>query len=102
MFGIPVAFFGVVGYLGLLVVSLVGLQPAWVHREAPAVLLGGMSGVGVVFTAYLTYLEAVVIDAWCRWCLVSAAIIGVIFLLSLAELWASRAAADSQVTGASA
>ncbi len=91
MFGIPVAFFGVVGYLGLLIVSLVGLHSAWADRREPAILLAVMSGVGVAFTVYLTYLEAVVIEAWCRWCLVSAAIIGMIFLVALAELWTSRA-----------
>jgi len=91
MFGVPVAFFGVVGYLGLLIVSLVGLQPAWIDRREPAILLAGISGVGVAFSAYLTYLEAVVIEAWCRWCLVSAVIIGMILLVALAELWTRRA-----------
>ena len=90
MFGVPVAFFGVVGYLGLLIISLVGLQPAWIDRRAPAILLAVISGVGVAFSAYLTYLEAVVIEAWCRWCLVSAAIIGMIFLVALVEIWTSR------------
>ena len=92
IFGIPVALFGVVGYFGLLVVSIVGLQPTWADRREPPMLIAGMSGVGVAFTAYLTYLEAAVIEAWCRWCLVSAAIIGLIFLVALAELWMSRAA----------
>ncbi len=100
MFGVPVAFFGVVGYLGLLVVSLVGLQPAWIDRREPAILLAAISGVGVTFSAYLTYLEAVVIEAWCRWCLVSAAIIGVIFLVALAGLW-TRARTEAPFTDAS-
>lgn len=91
MFGVPVAFLGVVGYLGLLIISLVGLQPVWIDRREPATVLAVISGVGVAFSAYLTYLEAVVIEAWCRWCLVSAAIIGMIFLVALAELWMSRA-----------
>ena len=95
IFGIPVAFFGVVGYLGLLIVSLGGLQPAWINRREPAVVLAGLSGVGVAFATYLTYLEAVVIEAWCRWCIVSAAIIGLIFLVALAELWTSRALAEA-------
>ncbi|NIR45309.1 MAG: hypothetical protein GWM93_13890, partial [Gemmatimonadetes bacterium] len=34
----------------------------------------------------LTYLEAAVIEAWCRWCLVSAGIITAIFVTSLLGL----------------
>ncbi len=84
--GIPVAFYGVLGYLGLLLVSLVSLQPRWAERREPTVALVVLSGLGVAFTAYLTYLEAAVIHAWCRWCLVSAGIIMVIFVVSVVGL----------------
>lgn len=80
--GQPVAFYGVVGYLVLLVVSLVGLQPRWVDRIGPSLALLVLSGGGLAFTLYLTYLEAFVIRAWCRWCLVSAAIILAIFVVA--------------------
>lgn len=86
LFGIPVAFYGVSGYLVLLVISLIGLQPRWVPRREPTVALVALSGAAVGFTAYLTYLEAAVIHAWCQWCLVSAGIISAIFLTSLAGL----------------
>jgi len=89
LFGIPVAFFGVIGYLGLLIVSLLGLQPRWAERREPTVALVALSGAALGFTAYLTYLEAAVIHAWCRWCLVSAGIIAAIFLTSLVGLRAA-------------
>ena len=57
-FGVPVAFYGVVGYLAMFVVSLVGLQPRWVNSKQPSVALLVLSGAGVVYSAYLTYLEA--------------------------------------------
>jgi len=38
---------------------------------------------GVLFSIYLTYLELFVIHAICSWCLFSAVIITVLFLLSL-------------------
>ena len=41
--------------------------------------------VAVLFSAYLTYREAFVIHAWCRWCVASAIIITLIFLVSSAE-----------------
>jgi len=90
--GIPVAFFGVAGYFGLLAVSLAGLQPRWIHSAGPGALLALMSGAGVAFTGYLSYLEAFVIGAWCRWCLVSAGLIVLIFLVSLLSLRTSPSA----------
>jgi uncharacterized membrane protein len=75
VFGVPVALFGVVGYLAMLAVSVLGLQPRWVNSKRPSVVLLALSGVGVAYSAYLTYLEAAVIHAWCRWCVVSAVIV---------------------------
>lgn len=88
--GIPVAFFGVGGYLSLLVVSLAGLQPRWISHPGPTKLLALLSGLGVAFTAYLTYLEAAVIEAWCRFCLVSAGLITAIFVAALLGLRGGR------------
>ncbi len=89
LFGIPVAFFGMLEYGALIGISLVGLQPRWIHRRGPTLTLTAVAGVGVLFTAYLTYLEAAVIHAWCRWCLASAVVIGLIFLSAIAGLWES-------------
>ncbi len=86
IFGLPVAAYGVFGYLALLTVSLAGLQPRWQSRREPTLLLAALAAGGVGFTAYLTYLEAFVIRAWCRWCLVSAAIIVTILIAALAGL----------------
>ena len=73
--GQPVAFYGVGGYIALFGVSMWGLHGRWAARREPTLVLVALAGIGVVFTAYLSYLEAFVIGAWCRWCLVSAAII---------------------------
>jgi len=51
----------------------------------PLGLLGGVI-LGVGFSAYLTYLEAFVIHAWCQWCVSSAIIMVLAFLASLPEL----------------
>ncbi len=49
----------------------------------------------MLFTAWLNYLEAFVIHAWCEWCLGSAAMVIVLFLLALFE-WrdVARSGAD--------
>jgi uncharacterized membrane protein len=84
LLGIPVAFYGVVGYAVLFGISIAGAQPAMVSRAWPTRLLLVISGAGFLFTLYLTSLEAFVIHAWCRWCLASAAVITAIFVTSLA------------------
>lgn len=84
--GLPVAAYGVAGYAALLVMSLVGLQPRFAARRAPTLLLLGLASVGVAFTGYLSYLEYAVIEAWCRWCLASAALIVAIWATALAGL----------------
>jgi uncharacterized membrane protein len=83
LFGIPVAFYGVVGFAALLAVSIGGVQGRWVDRREPTVLLLALSIGGVAFASYLTYLEAVKIHAWCQWCVICAILIAVIFLTSL-------------------
>jgi len=86
LMGIPVAAYGIGGYLALLVIALAGLQPRFEHSLAPTRLLALVSGGGVAFTLYLKYLELFVIHAVCRWCVVSAVLIGAIFLISLLSL----------------
>lgn len=90
--GIEVALIGVVGYLVLLAVAVWGTMPAQAVRVAPALALMVLSGGAVAFTAYLKYLEFVVIGALCQWCVASAVIIVAIFLLSVADWRRSRAA----------
>lgn len=84
--GVPVALLGVLGYLALLVVSVVGLQPRWVASRAPTVVIVVLATGGVSFAAYLTYLEAAVIHAWCRWCVASALVIAAVLLTALVGL----------------
>jgi len=83
--GVEVSLIGLAGYAGLLLVSLAALQPRLSHRRWPTTLLLVLAGLGVAFTAYLTYLELFVIHAICRWCVGSAAIIVAIFVVALLE-----------------
>ncbi len=84
--GMPVALYGVAGFVSLLALSLVGLQPRWLERREPTILMTVFSGIGVAFSAYLTYLEASVIHAWCQWCIANAIIITAVFTFSLLGL----------------
>ena len=84
--GVEVALVGVIGYSGLLLLSLAALRPRLVGRRWPATMLATLSGIGVLFTVYLTYLELFVIHAICRWCVVSGVIILAIFVVALGDL----------------
>lgn len=84
--GIPVAFYGVAGYSAILAVTLVGLQPAWLSRRGPSLLVAALATGGVLFSGWLTYLELFVIHAICRWCVTSAVIMTAIWFVSLHAL----------------
>jgi len=80
LFGIPIGVLGVIGYLAILATWLWG---QWQNdRRAPLILLA-MTGFGVLFSIYLTYLEPFVIGAVCAWCLSSAVIMTLLMLLVL-------------------
>ncbi len=89
--GIPVALLGLLAYVALLVLLFLRgrLPEAWDAYIPLAVF--GISLIGVLYSAYLTYLEMYVIHAICRWCVSSAVIITAIFILSLFDL---RSGAD--------
>src|SRR3982751_5525719 len=50
--GLEVSLLGLIGYAALLVVSLAAMQPGLAERHVPSSLLAGLSGAGVLFTAY--------------------------------------------------
>jgi len=81
--GLPVAFYGVVGYLAILIVALMALRPAALTKKSWSVTLLGLATLGVLFTGYLTYLELFVIHAICRWCVGSAVIIAAIWVVAV-------------------
>lgn len=84
--GLPVAFYGVVGYLALLVVAIVALRPAALPERKWDTMLAALASAGFLFTLYLTYLELFVIHAICRWCVGSAFIITGIWIVALVGL----------------
>jgi len=80
--GLPVAFYGVVGYVAIFVVAIAALRPAALLQRGWSLLLLALASGGMLFTAYLTYIELFVIHAICRWCVGSAAIITAIWIVS--------------------
>jgi len=86
MFGIPVAVFGLLAYLALLIL-LIARRRIGENLEAYVTLaVFGIALLGVLFSLYLTYLELFVILAVCVWCVASALIMTALFVLSIWEV----------------
>src|SRR5262245_26223545 len=79
LLGLPVALYGVVGYVTLFVVALLALRPGALPQRGWSVALAGLATIGLAFTLYLTYVELFLIHAICRWCVGSAVIITTIW-----------------------
>ena len=91
--GIPVAAWGLVFYIDVFVIALVGTMPRFENEPLISVVLVAQAMIGVIFSAWLTYLELGVIHAICIWCVTSAAIVTAISLVSIADLREMRRAA---------
>jgi uncharacterized membrane protein len=89
---IPTAAFGLMMYMAFAILAFI--RVAFNTRLAKwAKLLQWMLGlIGVGVAGWLTYLEAAVIQAWCKWCVVSAIITLLIFITATAERLAPRPA----------
>ena len=83
--GLPVAGWGVAFYVGLFVLTMVSTSEAYAGSRAIALVLPAVSGTGVLFSLWLTYLELFVIDAVCQWCVVSAVIVSIIFVVCVVD-----------------
>lgn len=84
--GIPTPAFGVLmyGLIALLMFAEPLVAPAMsaLLRRGVAVI----SGVGVVASLALTYIEGFVVHAWCAWCVVQAVAVTLVFVISLTQL----------------
>ena len=97
---IPVALVGLVGYATLFLLTWL---PAWLpplQRYLPELLVG-LTGIALLFTLGLTALEIFVIHAVCRYCLISAGIILIMFVLAVSYLRAANRAEPSTEVGPS-
>lgn len=84
--GLPVAAWGIVFYVSLLALALASLQGGLVDSRGASVALVTVTGWGVLFSAWLTYLELFVIHAICQWCVVSAILVTIAFVVSWLDL----------------
>jgi uncharacterized membrane protein len=85
-----VAALGIAAYAVIAILALMGRT--WLVFE--------LAQVGFLFAAFLSYIEAYVIEMWCIYCVWSQGIIAALFLLSALALlleWRKRRAASTSV-----
>jgi uncharacterized membrane protein len=87
------------GFYSSLFLLLLGQGQATINERGWAAYMAlaifAISLAGVLYSAYLTYLELFVIYAVCRWCITSAMITVIVFFLSIFNL---RNANQSYIT----
>lgn len=82
---IPVALIGMVGYALIFLLVWLGDWLSVLDDYLPEVMVG-VTTLAFLFTLGLTGLELFVIHAFCRYCIVSAVIVTIMFILSLSYL----------------
>jgi uncharacterized membrane protein len=90
LLSLPVAAWGVGFYAVVFVVAFLLVQERFQGSRNLSLSLLLLTAWGVIFSAWLTYVELFVIHAICRWCVVSAVIACVLFALAVADWRAVR------------
>ena len=88
--GIPIALLGAAGYLLIMLAAWLD-RPGQPLAETGRYAFFGLTLTGTLYSIYLTYIEFFVIRAVCPYCVVSAVVMGALFVLSVVRL---RAASD--------
>lgn len=84
--GIPVALFGLLMFLGVSALIVIRDRMEDYAYLANAGIIVALVA-ALIYYAYLTYLEANVIHAWCEWCVASSIVTLILFL---AEVYRMR------------
>lgn len=84
--GVPMAVLGLMLYLALVGAVLGGLLWPAALGELSALAVFGLGLMGFVYSGYLTWVEATRIHAFCMWCIISACLLTIVFILSVVHL----------------
>jgi uncharacterized membrane protein len=90
--GVPVAVLGMAAYATMLACAVF-------RAETAAVFGAFVALVGVLFSAYLTYLELFIIRAICQWCVANAVVVLAYLLLAALRLRPTGPDASKKVDG---
>ncbi len=82
---IPVAVFGVIGYLAILVTLIFEKRNPF-FQENSTLMVFGLALTGFLFTLWLIYVEVALLKALCPFCLTSQAAMTIIFIIAVIRL----------------
>lgn len=84
--GIPIAFLGVGVYIVIIaLLYLEGRGTFW--RQNSPLIIFGLTLAGTIYSIYLTYLEIAVIYAICPYCVISAVVMTLLFIVAIIRLF---------------
>jgi len=83
--GIPVAVFGIVGYLAILAVHFYENKIDFLRKNG-TMLIFGMALTGFLFTLWLVYVELEILNAICPFCVTSQVAMTAIFIIAVTRL----------------
>ncbi len=95
VWGIPLSLFGLAMYI---VITAMGFWFALRESASEHLLALGIYGIavtGILFTAYLYYLEIFVLHAFCTWCIASSIVLALIFVFSIINFATTKHKLDS-------
>jgi uncharacterized membrane protein len=85
IYGIPVSILGAMAYIVLIAILI--LEPKLPSYKSLLIKFGfGITTAGFLFSLYLTYLEFFVIHAVCPFCVVSAILMTILFIIYILRL----------------
>lgn len=83
--GIPLALLGLLGYLAILAFLVLETRfPSW--RDGLHLGVFGFTLAGTIYSVYLTYIEIFILQAICPYCVVSAVVMLILFVISIMRL----------------
>lgn len=83
--GIPIALLGAGAYLAILALLFMEKRGDFWKNNAPLGVFG-ISLVGVLYSAYLTYVEVAILHAICPYCVLSALVLVALLVISVVRL----------------
>lgn len=85
IYGIPIALLGAGAYLAILALLWMESRGEFWENNSPIGVFG-LSLVGVLYSAYLTYIEIAVLKAICPFCVLSAVVLTGLWVISIIRL----------------
>ncbi len=97
LLGLPIAAWGAGYYALVLIMAAIRVRGRYAASPAMSIALMVVTAFGLLFSAWLTYLELFVIHAICRYCVISATIAVLLFIVAAFDWYEAGADLDDEI-----